>query len=488
MLDDRIREGLTFDDVLLIPGPTDVLPRDVDISTKLTQTIRLNIPIISAAMDTVTEARTAIAMAQEGGVGIIHKNWSAQEQAAEVARVKKYESGVVSEPVTVGPSLTLAELIEISEENNISGFPVTDGGVLVGMVTRRDIQFEENMGAKVSELMTPKDRLVTATPGVSLEEARDILREKRIEKLPLVDEAGHLKGLITVRDLKKAKKYPHAVKDDLGRLRVGGAIGVGDKEFERAEALVKAGADVIVVDTAHGHSAGVILMVKKLRDAHPDLQVIGGNIATADGAKALISAGASAVKVGVGPGSICTTRIVGGCGVPQITAIADVASYAKKKGVPIIADGGIKFSGDIVKALAAGAQSVMIGSMFAGTEETPGDVVLFQGRSYKAYRGMGSLSAMKKGSKDRYFQGDVRDASKLVPEGIEGRVPYRGRLRDVLTQMIGGLRSGMGYTGSRSIEELGTKTKFVRITSAGLKESHVHDVIITKEAPNYSVE
>jgi IMP dehydrogenase len=488
MLGDRIKEGLTFDDVLLIPGPTDVLPRDVDISTKLTNKISLNIPVLSAAMDTVTEARTAIAMAQEGGVGIVHKNWSAEEQAFEVARVKKYESGVVSEPVTVGPAMTLAELMELSEEHNISGFPVTDGGSIVGMVTRRDIQFEENMGAKVSELMTPKERLVIATPGVSLDEARDILREKRIEKLPLVDDAGHLKGLITVRDLKKAKKYPHAVKDDLGRLRVGAAIGVGDKEFERATALVKAGVDVIVVDTAHGHSAGVILMVKRLRDTYPDLDVIGGNIATSEAAKAIISAGASAVKVGVGPGSICTTRIVGGCGVPQITAIADVASYAKKKGVPIIADGGIKFSGDIVKALAAGAQCVMIGSMFAGTDETPGEVVLFQGRSYKSYRGMGSISAMKMGSKDRYFQDEVKDASKLVPEGIEGRVPYRGKIRDVLTQMIGGLRSGMGYTGSRTIEDLGTKTKFVKITSAGLKESHVHDVIITKEAPNYSVE
>jgi IMP dehydrogenase len=488
MLGDRIREGLTFDDVLLIPGPTDVLPRDVDITTKLTQNIDLHIPILSAAMDTVTEARTAIAMAQEGGVGIIHKNWSIDLQAAEVARVKKYESGVVSEPVTVGPQMTLAELTELSKRNNISGFPVTEGGSLVGMITHRDIQFEENMGAKVSELMTPKDRLVTAAPGISLDEAREMLRAKRIEKLPLVGESGKLEGLITVRDLKKASKHPSAVKDDLGRLRVGAAIGVGETEFERAAALVNAGVDVIVVDTAHGHSAGVILMVKKLRDEYPDLQVVGGNIATADAAKALISAGATAVKVGVGPGSICTTRIVGGCGVPQITAIADVASYAKKKGVPIIADGGIKFSGDIVKALAAGAQSVMIGSMFAGTEETPGDVVLFQGRSYKSYRGMGSISAMKQGSKDRYFQGEVTDASKLVPEGIEGRVPYRGKLRDVLTQMIGGLRSGMGYTGSRSIEELGTKTKFVRITPAGLKESHVHDVIITKEAPNYSVE
>ncbi len=488
MLGDRIKEGLTFDDVLLIPGPTDVLPREVDITTRLTAEIGLNIPVLSAAMDTVTESRTAIALAQEGGIGIIHKNWSAEEQAAEVARVKKYESGVVSEPITVRPTMTLAELMELSAEQNISGFPVTDGGRLVGMITNRDIQFEENLGSRVSELMTPREKLVTAAPGIGLEEAREILRAKRVEKLPLVDDGGKLKGLITVRDLKKAKRYPHAVKDGLGRLRVGAAVGVGDKEFERAGALIAAGADVIVVDTAHGHSAGVIAMVKRLRQAHADLQIIGGNIATADAAKDLVAAGASAVKVGVGPGSICTTRIVGGCGVPQVTAINDVASYARKKGVPIIADGGIKFSGDIVKALAAGAQSVMIGSMFAGTDETPGEVVLFQGRSYKSYRGMGSISAMKKGSRDRYFQAEVTDASKLVPEGIEGRVPYRGKIRDVLTQMIGGLRSGMGYTGARTIEELYAKGSFVKITPAGLRESHVHDVIITKEAPNYSVE
>jgi IMP dehydrogenase len=488
MLGDRIKEGLTFDDVLLVPGPTDVLPREVDISTKLTAEITLNIPILSAAMDTVTEWRTAIAMAQEGGIGIIHKNWSIEDQAAEVARVKKYESGVVKEPITVRPEMTLADLQGLAEEHKISGFPVTDGERLVGMITRRDIQFEENPGRKVMELMTPKERLITASAGVSLEEARDMLRAKRIEKLPLTDKSGKLKGLITIRDLKKAKKYPNAVKDDLGRLRVGAAIGVGDKEFDRACALVNAGVDVVIVDTAHGHSAGVIDMVKKLREAFPDLQVIGGNIATSEAAKDLIAVGASALKVGVGPGSICTTRIVGGCGVPQITAVADVTSYAKKKGVPVIADGGIKFSGDIVKALGAGAQSVMIGSMFAGTEETPGEVVLFQGRSYKAYRGMGSIAAMKKGSRDRYFQAEVTDASKLVPEGIEGRVPYRGKLREVLTQMIGGLRSGMGYTGSRTIEELNTKSKFVKITPAGLKESHVHDVIITKEAPNYSVE
>ena len=485
MLNDRMQEGLTFDDVLLVPGASEVLPKDVDISTALTTTIRLNIPLLSAAMDTVTESATAIAMAQEGGIGIVHKNWSVELQAAEVGRVKKFESGVVSEPITVSPGQTLQEVTDLTQAYNISGFPVTDGGRLVGMLTRRDMQFEEDLTRKVAELMTPMDRLVTAPPGVSLDEAKAILRERRVEKLPLIDAAGHLKGLITVRDLKTAQRHPHSAKDELGRLRVGAAVGVSDAELLRAEALVAMGVDVVVVDTAHGHSQGVINMVARLRKAFPELQIIGGNIATADAAKALIEAGASAVKVGVGPGSICTTRIVAGCGVPQITAVAEVAHLARKKGIPVIADGGVKFSGDIVKALAAGASTVMLGSMFAGTHESPGEVVLYQGRSYKVYRGMGSIAAMQRGSKDRYFQADVSDAGKLVPEGIEGRVPYRGKLRDMLFQLIGGLRAGMGYTGTRTIEELSTKSRFVRITDAGLRESHVHDVIVTKEAPNY---
>jgi IMP dehydrogenase len=488
MLGDRLQEGLTFDDVLLIPQSTSVLPKDVDIQTRLTVDIPMNIPLVSAAMDTVTESATAISMAQEGGVGIIHKNWSAERQAAEVMKVKKYESGVVADPVTISPAKTVAELLDLSREHSVSGFPVIEGGRLVGMITRRDYQLEEDQSRRVSELMTPRERLVTASHGASLEDARRLFKEHRIEKLPLVDASGRLCGLMTVRDLQKAKKFPCAVKDRMGRLRVGAAIGVGEREFERAEALAAAGVDVVVVDTAHGHSAGVISMVKRLRQAHPDMQIIAGNIATADAAKALIEAGASAVKVGVGPGSICTTRVVAGCGMPQITAIADVASVAKKKGIPVIADGGVKFSGDVVKAMAAGASSVMIGSMFAGTDESPGEVILYQGRSYKVYRGMGSISAMQQGSRDRYFQGDVLDVQKLVPEGIEGRVPYRGKMKDVLYQLIGGLRSGMGYCGCACIEELTTKPRFVRITAAGLRESHVHGVVITKEAPNYSPE
>lgn len=488
MLGDRVQDGLTFDDVLVVPSASDVLPKDVDISTRLTREIALNIPLISSAMDTVTEAATAIAMAQEGGLGIIHKNWPVERHAAEVARVKKYESGVVTEPITVTPRMRLAEILDLSREHNISGFPVVEGKRLVGIITHRDIEFEEDLGKQVLDAMTPQPKLVTAKYGISLSEAKKILHERRIEKLPLVDEDFNLKGMITVRDIKKVSLYPSATKDSNGRLRVGGAVGVSEAEFARAEALVLAGADVIVVDTAHGHSEGVIKMVKRLKSKRNDVQVIAGNIATQEAAQELIGAGADAVKVGVGPGSICTTRIVSGCGVPQVSAVAAVASVARKKGVPIIADGGIKFSGDVVKALAAGAHVVMIGSMFAGTDESPGEIVLYQGRSYKVYRGMGSLSAMQQGSKDRYFQGDVVDAAKLVPEGIEGRVPYRGRLKDVLFQMIGGLRSGMGYAGTKTIEELSTKTKFVRITPAGLRESHVHGVIITKEAPNYSVD
>lgn len=488
MLTDRIEEGLTFDDVLIIPRESAVLPKDVDTTTKLTREISLNTPLVSAAMDTVTEAATAIAMAEEGGIGIIHKNWGAERQAAEVARVKKFESGVVAEPITISPDETLKELKRLAREHGISGFPVTEGRRLIGIVTHRDVQFEEDLGRRVRDVMTPRERLVTARMGIPLAEAKRILHERRIEKLPLVDDHFDLVGLITVRDIETVERYPNAAKDSHGRLRVGAAVGVGGAEIERAGALFAAGADVVVVDTAHGHSRGVVETVRNLRKKNPDMAIVAGNIATSDAAEALIEAGASAIKVGVGPGSICTTRIVAGCGVPQVTAISNVAAVARKKGVYIIADGGIKFSGDMVKALAAGANAVMIGSMFAGTDESPGEVVLYQGRSYKAYRGMGSLGAMNCGSKDRYFQGDVKDEKKLVPEGIEGRVPYRGRLRDVLYQMIGGLRSGMGYAGCRNLDELSTMTKFIRVTAAGLRESHVHDVIITKESPNYSVE
>lgn len=485
MFGDRIKDGLTFDDVLIVPGASSVLPKDVDLTTKLTSSIRLDIPIVSAAMDTVTESRAAIAMAQEGGIGIIHKNWSIEDHAGEVARVKKFESGVVHEPITVGPDDSLEQVKALSESQGISGFPVTQGKRIVGMVTRRDLQFEEDLSRKVSEVMTPAERLATAKEGVSIEEAKKILHARRVEKLPVVDDSFNLKGLITVRDIQKVVFYPNASKDDLGRLRVGAAVGVSEKELERANALIRAKVDVIVVDTAHGHSKGVMDMVSELKKVVGDIPLIAGNIATGDAAKDLIAAGADAVKVGVGPGSICTTRVVAGCGVPQMTAIQDVASVARKKGVPVIADGGIKYSGDVVKALAAGADVVMIGSLFAGTDESPGEVIIYQGRSYKTYRGMGSLGAMQQGSKDRYFQAEVTESRKLVPEGIEGRVPYRGMLRDVLYQMIGGVRSGMGYAGCASLAELATKSTFVRITAAGVCESHVHDVVITKEAPNY---
>ncbi|HPQ81185.1 MAG TPA: IMP dehydrogenase [bacterium] len=488
MLGDRIQEGLTFDDVLIVPGASDVLPKDADLRTTISPSISLNIPLVSAAMDTVTEADTAIAMAQEGGIGIIHKNWPAERQAAEVVRVKKFESGIVTEPITVSPNMTLVDVFELSRRHSISGFPVTEGGRLVGIITHRDMQFEEDLERRVSEVMTPRDRLVTARTNVNLADAKRILHERRVEKLPLVDDDFNFRGLITVRDIKKVQRYPQSTKDEKGRLRVGAAVGVSEKEFDRAQALMEAGADLLCVDTAHGHSRGVLEMVRRLRKLSPELSLIAGNIATADAASALIEAGASAVKVGVGTGSICTTRVVSGCGVPQISAIASVASVAKKKGVSVIADGGVKFSGDIVKALAAGAQAVMVGSLFGGTDESPGEVVLYQGRSYKVYRGMGSLGAMQKGSSDRYFQDEITEAKKLVPEGIEGRVPYRGKLRDVIYQMIGGLRSGMGYAGCTTIAELSTKAKFVRISPAGLRESHVHGVIITKEAPNYSME
>jgi IMP dehydrogenase len=488
MLADEIVDGLTFDDVLLVPASSSVLPKDVDISTRLTSEITLNIPFLSAAMDTVTEAACAIAMAEEGGLGIIHKNWSVELQAAEVKKVKKFESGVVQEPLTVSPDITIAELGKVISQHKVSGFPVVEGKKLVGIVTNRDLLFEDDISKKVSDIMTPASRLITAMEGVALDEAKALLHENRKEKLPLVDGEFNLCGLITVRDIETVEKFPNAVKDSMGRLRVGAAVGIGEKEIERARALIEAGVDVLVVDTAHGHSSGVIRHVQRLRQIHPDIAIVGGNIATADAARALIDAGTNVLKVGVGPGSICTTRIVAGCGVPQITAISEVSRIARKKNVPVIADGGIKFSGDIVKAIAAGASAVMIGSMFAGTDESPGDMILYQGRSYKSYRGMGSIGAMKRGSRDRYFQGDISEEKKLVPEGIEGRVPYRGKLRDILYQMIGGLRSGMGYAGSKNLEQLATSSKFIRITAAGLKESHVHDVIITKEAPNYSVE
>jgi len=485
MFGERIKEGLSFDDVLLLPGKSSVLPRDVDLSTHLTESIKLGAPLISAAMDTVTEAGTAIAMAQEGGIGIVHKNWSIEDQSREIAKVKKFESGVVHEPITVNPELTLKQVRALQETEGISGFPVTQGMKLVGIITNRDMQFEADLNKRVSDVMTPAERLVTAKEGVNLEEAKSVLHARRVEKLPLVDEEFNLKGLITVRDIQKVEVYPNASKDEQGRLRVGAAIGVSAYDVERAVSLANSGADVVVVDTAHGHSEGVIKTVKTLKSEMPDMQVIAGNIGTEEAARDLISAGADAVKVGIGPGSICTTRVVSGCGVPQITAIMSVASYARKKGVHIIADGGVKYSGDIVKALAAGAHVVMLGSLLAGTDESPGEVIIYQGRSYKVYRGMGSLGAMQQGSSDRYFQAGVTEAKKLVPEGIEGRVPHRGSLRDMLYQLLGGLRSGMGYTGCANLNELATKPHFVRITPSGLKESHVHDVFITKEAPNY---
>ncbi|BDX17519.1 inosine-5'-monophosphate dehydrogenase [Halopseudomonas aestusnigri] len=487
----RIRqEALTFDDVLLVPGYSEVLPKDVSLKTRLTRRIELNIPLLSAAMDTVTEARLAIAMAQEGGMGIIHKNMTVEQQAAEVRKVKKFESGVVRDPITIDASATVAELIELTHQNNISGVPVLSNGDLVGIVTARDIRFETRMNALVSDVMTPKDKLVTVKEGVAASEVRQLLHIHRIEKVLIVDDAFRLQGMMTVKDIEKARAYPNAAKDDQGRLLVGAAVGTGPETPARVEALAAAGVDVIIVDTAHGHSKGVIDRVSWVKQNFPDIQVIGGNIATGAAAKALADAGADAVKVGIGPGSICTTRIVAGVGVPQISAIADVAAALEGTGVPLIADGGIRFSGDLAKAIAAGASVVMMGSMFAGTEEAPGEVELFQGRSYKAYRGMGSLGAMANaggGSADRYFQDSAAGAEKLVPEGIEGRVPYKGALAAIIHQLMGGLRASMGYTGSSSIEQMRTQPEFVRITGAGMSESHVHDVQITKEAPNYRV-
>ena len=488
MLDQEILPlGLTFDDVLLVPAESSILPRETDVSTVLTERIGLNIPLISAAMDTVTELRTAIAMAQEGGLGFIHRNMPVAAQAAEVERVKKFESGMITEPITVRPDQKIAEAQEIMQKYRISGLPVTRGGRLVGILTHRDLRFEKRLDRLVSEVMT-KENLVTAKPGVDFDEAKEILHRHRIEKLLVVDGNSQLKGLITVKDIEKKSQYPFACKDERGRLRVGAAVGVGPDCEERVEALVRAGADVIAVDTAHGHSKNVLDALKHIRRRHPDLDLVGGNVATEEGALALIEAGVNAVKVGIGPGSICTTRVVSGVGVPQLTAIASCAQVAERHHIPIISDGGIKYSGDITKALAAGARSVMIGSLFAGTEESPGETVLYQGRTYKVYRGMGSLGAMGEGSRDRYGQGDVEEVMKLVPEGIEGQVPYKGSLSFNIHQLVGGLRAGMGYLGCRTIVDLRTKARFLQVTSAGLREGHVHDVFVTKEAPNYRAE
>jgi IMP dehydrogenase len=479
--------GLTFDDVLLIPAESSVLPRDIDVSTRLTERITLNIPLVSAAMDTVTESKTAIAMAQEGGIGIIHRNLSVWTQAGEVEKVKKYESGMIIDPITVAPDQKISDAQEIMNKYGISGLPVTKNGKLVGILTNRDLRFEKRHDRSVSEVMT-KDNLVTVKPGVGLDEAKELLHQHRIEKLLVVDDRFELKGLITVKDIEKKTQFPNASKDERGRLRVGAAVGVGPDWEERVEALVRAGADLIAVDTAHGHSKNVLEVIGQIRRRYPDLEISGGNVATAEGTTALIEAGVNVVKVGVGPGSICTTRVVSGVGVPQITAIGSCAKAAARRNVPIIADGGIKYSGDITKALAAGADSVMIGSLFAGTEESPGETILYQGRTYKAYRGMGSIGAMGQGSRDRYGQADVTDSNKLVPEGIEGRVPYKGSLSFNIHQLVGGLQAGMGYLGCKNMSALHSKAKFMQITSAALREGHVHDVFITKEAPNYRVE
>lgn len=483
-----VEEALTFDDVLLLPGHSTVLPRDVCLQTRLTRNIALNIPLVSAAMDTVTEARLAIALAQEGGVGILHKNMSESQQAAQVRQVKKYESGVIKDPITVNPDLTIGELVALTRRENISGVPVVDGDDLVGIVTSRDVRFESNFSAPVSSIMTPKERLVTVKEGAPRAEVIELLHKHRIEKILVVDDAFHLRGMITVKDIQKAHDFPSACKDDQGRLVAGAAAGTGEKGMARIEQLAAAGADFVVIDTAHGHSQGVLESVSWAKKQFPQVEIIGGNIATADAARALLDAGADAVKVGIGPGSICTTRIVAGVGVPQLTAIANVSAALAGTGVPVIADGGIRFSGDIAKAIAAGANTVMMGSLLAGTEEAPGDIELFQGRSYKSYRGMGSLGAMsqQEGSSDRYFQ-ESNEVEKLVPEGIEGRVPYKGPVGAIIHQLLGGLRSSMGYTGAATIEEMRSKPEFVRITNAGARESHVHDVQITKEAPNYRV-
>ena len=490
MLDyaDKIeREGLTFDDVLLIPGKSDVLPRDVDTSTQLTKNIRLNIPLVSAAMDTVTEARLAIALAQEGGMGVVHKNLTFEEQAGEVEKVKRSESGMIVDPVTLNPDALIQEALDIMHRYRISGVPIVDDQQrLVGILTNRDLRFEKNVSRKVKDVMTSKG-LVTAPLGIQLEEAQEILQEHRIEKLPVVDGRGVLKGLVTVKDIEKKIQYPLACKDDLGRLRVGAAVGIGGDSEERIASLIEKDVDVVVLDTAHGHSTGVVAAVEKFKERYPDQDLIAGNIATKEAARDLISAGADAIKVGMGPGTICTTRIIAGIGGPQITAIMDCVNVAHETGTPVIADGGITQSGEITKAIAAGANVVMLGYLFAGTDESPGETVIYQGRTFKVYRGMGSIGAMQRGSKDRYFQGEV-EAQKLVPEGIEGQVPYKGSISGFIYQLVGGLRSGMGYCGTSTVDALRTEAKFVRATTAAVRESHAHDVSITKEAPNYRLE
>jgi len=482
-----IQKALTFDDVLLLPAHSRVLPREVSLKTRLTRKLELNLPLVSAAMDTVTEARLAIAIAQEGGIGIIHKNLSAQAQATEVAKVKRFESGVLRDPMTVPPEMPVRDVIALQREHKISGFPVVRNGKVVGIATNRDLRFETQLDQPVKAIMTPQKKLITVREGASREEAKELMHRHRLERVLVIDEEYHLKGLVTVKDIMKESEHPNASKDAHGKLRVGAAVGVGEGTDDRVAALVEAGADVLVVDTAHGHAQGVLDRVKWIKTRYPKIEVIGGNIGTGDGARALVDHGADGVKVGIGPGSICTTRIVAGVGVPQITAIMDVAA-ALKNDVPLIADGGIRYSGDIAKAIAAGAHAVMLGSLFAGTEESPGEIELFQGRSYKAYRGMGSLGAMQKGSADRYFQDSEMNVDKLVPEGVEGRVPYKGSALWVIEQLAGGLRASMGYTGCASIDELRTRTQFVEITAAGIRESHVHDVQIVKEAPNYRAE
>ncbi len=480
----RIEEALTFDDVLLVPQESSVLPKDADLSTNLTNEIKLNIPLVSAAMDTVTESEMAISMAREGGIGMIHKNLTIEQQASEVDIVKKSESGMISHPITLSPSQSLSEALEIMNRYRISGLPITAEGKLLGILTNRDLRFENNLSQRVEDLMT-KDNLITAKEGTSLETAKELLHKNRIEKLPIVDENFNLKGLITIKDIEKAIKFPDASKDSKGRLRVGAAVGISDDRYQRIEALIAAHVDVITIDTAHGHSKNVLEAIKDIKLTYPKMQIVAGNIATAEGAEALIKAGVDAIKIGIGPGSICTTRIVAGIGVPQITAVYEACKVAKRHGIPAIADGGIKYSGDIVKALAIGANTVMLGGLLAGTEESPGETILYQGRTYKMYRGMGSIGAMKDGSKDRYFQHDVKSEQKFVPEGIEGKVPFKGHLQSTIYQLVGGIKAGMGYIGAKNLEELVKKAKFVKISSSGLKESHVHDVIITKEAPNY---
>jgi len=487
MNDNSITYGLTFDDLLLIPAHSRILPLEVDVSTRVSRNIALSIPLVSAAMDTVTEADTAITIARQGGLGFIHKNMPIEKQVLEVEKVKKSESGMIVDPITIGPTRKISEVLEIMERYRISGVPVVDDGNLLGIITNRDLRFENNLDQPVSAVMT-KENLATAKMGITLEESKAILHKRRIEKLLVVDEEGKLRGLITIKDIEKIKKYPNACKDSLGRLRVGAGIGVGQDMRERLEALVAASVDVVVLDTAHGHSERVLQAVREIRKWYPSLELVAGNVATKEGTRELIDAGVDAVKVGVGPGSICTTRVVAGVGVPQMTAIIECSGEATKAGVPIIADGGVKYSGDITKALAGGAASVMIGSLFAGTEESPGETILYQGRSYKVYRGMGSVEAMREGSRDRYFQDSAELEKKMVPEGIVGRVPFRGPLADTIYQLVGGLKAGMGYLGCRSISELQKDRRFMQITSAGLRESHVHDVIIIKEAPNYRVE